>query len=765
MSSHIKSRKHPVAGSMRTQTSLATSAALAAGLALSLPAGAQTTPPATAASPTLPAVRVEGQAASEGYKVDQLSSPKFTQPLVDTTQTITVIPQEVIRQQQATTLTEAMRNVAGAGTFFAGENGNTSVGDAIFMRGINTSNSIYVDGIRDTATVYRDMFNIESVEVVKGPSGSDFGRSAPSGSINLATKKPHLENSFDATGSLGTDSYLRGTIDWNRQLGETSAMRLNVMGHKADVPGRDKVDNERWGVAPSLAFGLNTPTTVYLDYVHVKQNNTPDGGIATLGMGLQGKKIDQFPWLASAPKVDSSNFYGTASDHDDSTTDMLTARIEHKLSADTTIRNITRWAQTKQNYLLTAFMYSPEPGRNGSAPSLTYNPANPTDYSQWFMARSPLNFRDSDNQIITNQTNLTSKFATGSLKHTVSAGFELIREEQTLYNHTGSAPAVNVYNPNSNVFAVDNGSINSNKGKTDTIAAYAFDTVELTDRVQVNGGLRVDHYKTEYSGYSSATATAPVDLKTSDTLFTWKLGALYRLAPNGNVYANYAVSRQAPGGANFSLASSSGPEGAQSVAPGKAKTFELGTKWELFEKRLLTSAALFRTDIDNQVVALEDNTSYGQIGSQRIQGLELGAVGTITPRWSVMGGYTYQHATIEQGNSITSDGSDLLGYTPKHAVSLWSTYRLPSGVTLGGGARYVSKLTKGSDADNYVPFSTDGYVVFDAMASYQLNRNISLQLNIYNLFDKDYTASINKSGYRYMLGTPRTAILSANISF
>ncbi|MDR5822451.1 TonB-dependent receptor plug domain-containing protein [Caballeronia sp. LZ043] len=296
---YIRSRKLAPCRAVPTGTTLSGAAAratIASGIALgcALPVAAQTadtqtqttlaqSQATTSQNATLPAVRVTAQSNSD-YKSETLASPKFTQPIEDTTQTITIINKDVMRDQQATTLTEALRNVPGVGTFYAGENGSTSTGDSIYMRGVDTSNSIYIDGIRDTSTVYRDMFNYDQVEVIKGPSGSDYGRSAPSGSINLVTKQPNLDNTFDASLSGGTSNYARGTLDWNQKLNDTSAFRLNLMGHKADVAGRDEVENQRWGIAPSLAFGLNTPTTVYIDYLHVKQDNIPDGGVSTIGL-------------------------------------------------------------------------------------------------------------------------------------------------------------------------------------------------------------------------------------------------------------------------------------------------------------------------------------------------------------------------------------------------------------------------------------------------------------------------------------------------
>lgn len=197
---------------------------------------------------------------------------------------MTVISERVIKDQGATNLTDALKNVPGVGAFFAGENGNSTTGDAVYMRGADTSNSIYIDGVRDIGNVTRDTFNTEQVEVIKGPSGTDYGRSAPTGSINMISKQPRTDSGIDASASVGSAWFRRGTLDINQVIGETTAARLNLMGEKTHDAGRDNVKNERYGVAPSLAFGLGTENRLYLNYLHVTQHNTPDGGIPTIGL-------------------------------------------------------------------------------------------------------------------------------------------------------------------------------------------------------------------------------------------------------------------------------------------------------------------------------------------------------------------------------------------------------------------------------------------------------------------------------------------------
>jgi len=758
---YIKNRKHPIARSNPVAQTLATAkaATVLTGLALTLPLHAQTGTPG--AAPTLPQVNVRGEASSD-YKADSAGSPKFTQPLVDTTQSISVIKEQIMREQGATTLTEALRNVPGVSTFFVGENGNSNTGDAVYMRGFDSSSSIFVDGVRDLGSISRDVFNTEQIDVIKGPSGSDFGRSAPTGSINMVTKQPRLDDSFDASLGLGSGSYKRSTVDWNKKLEgfDGAAFRLNAMVQDAGVPGRDHVKNDRWGIAPSLALGLGTDNRAFIDLLHVKQKNTPDGGVFTLGLPGYTSPDPARPYLGTAPAVNSKNYYGTASDRDDVTADMATLRLEHDFSADTTVRNTTRWGRSKQDYLLTAPFASS---------AFFIAPAG-SDPSTWRIRRL-LNTKDVRNEILTNQTNFTTRLETAGLRHDLSTGVELTREKQTNWLFaTLNAPEANVYNPDSSVtIAPYDRSGAYNEGQTTTYAIYAFDTLHLNSQWQLNAGLRYEHYRTEYDSFPATGATtAPTFLKKSDNLLNYKVGVLYKPLPNGSVYVNYALSQQPPGGNNFQLAAAGSGTSANRTDfnPQKAKSTELGTKWELMDKKLLLSAALFRTEIENEVV--NDTANGGGIsqdGKKRVQGLELGAVGQITPAWSVSAGFTVQNAKVEKGASLAADGGSELTYTPKTAATLWSTYQLPYNLTLGGGARYSGGLKRGTDGAIGTPSYTESYWVFDAMAGYKVSKNVNLQFNVYNLFDKDYVAAINKSGYRYLPGVERSYRLVANVSF
>ncbi|HUH31419.1 MAG TPA: catecholate siderophore receptor Fiu [Rhodanobacter sp.] len=780
--SRIKSKKYPVVRTRHQSTPGLLTTALLGTLALAPPAlaadvtdgNSPTAPAQIAQAKSLPRVQVDGYTGDD-YRIDQIASPKFTQPLLDTTQTVSIISRDLIQQQGATTLTEALRNSPGVGTFYTGENGATSTGDTIYMRGFDTSGSIFVDGVRDLGSISRDVFNIEQIEVTKGPDGTEYGRTAPTGAINMVSKQPLPGNSVSGSVGYGSADQQRGTADWNQAISNTAAFRLNVVGQRSGVPGRDKVANNRWGVAPALAFGLGTPTRVYLDFLHVKQNNVPDGGVSTLGLPGYTSPDPTRPFLAAAAKVDPENFYGTRQDHDRVRADMFTAIVQHDFSDNLALHDTLRWGRTRQDYLLTSFTAT-------AAHLLTPDPADPLT---WAVARSNPTFKQQTNRIVTNQTNLTANFTTGAVAHNLSAGIELTREEARTLGMApldGSVwPAANLYHPDATVGGLlygANGTYTS--GQTDTIAAYVFDTLKFDEHWQVNAGARLDHYRTDYTsavvcgarntpacGLLPAGSVVPgINTRVADNLPNYKLGVLYKPTADGSIYANFALAQNPPGGSTLIFSSSANSQDQPNLRPQTARTVEFGSKWNLLDDKLLLTGALYRTTVNNQLVQdPTDTTVYQQVGKKRVQGVELSAVGRISQNLAISTGYTIMHTDVLKGSAVTADGSSVLAYTPKSAFTAWTTYRLPFNLTIGGGARYAGKLHRGSDGAIGTPAATDSYWVVDAMASYPVNQHLELQLNLYNLFDKDYVASINKSGYRYIPGVSRSAMLTANFTF
>ncbi|WP_428312282.1 catecholate siderophore receptor Fiu [Hydrocarboniphaga sp.] len=745
------------------------------------PSAPATTPSAERAV-ALPAVRVEDQ--TEGsYKPETVSSPKFTQPLVDTPQTIIVVKKELIADQGAVSLSDALRNVPGI-TFQLGENGNTQSGDSIFMRGFDSQGSIFLDNIRDLGAAVRDVFNIEQIEIVKGPSGSDNGRGAASGYVNLVSKTPFAENAATGSVSYGSESRRRVTADLNQTIGEHSAVRLNLVGQDGGVAGRDFIERQQWGIAPSIAFGLGTATRITAFSQHVQQNNTPDGGISAIGLdGYRNPTLEAA--AVEADKVDTDNFYGLSADYEDLTANMFTLRIEHDLQPGVTVRNLSRYGRSEQQRVLTAPLQAPNLTYDDDGDASTPAVFQP-DSSQWTQNRSRQgSYRK--NQILTNQTNFTADVATGSFSHTLSGGVEFIYESQDtpaygLATGQTQTPA-NLYNPDPGEPAatvVKTGAYAD--GHTTTGAVYLFDTMKLTEQWAVNGGLRWERYETVTDSAALSTATAnptlPVGtvlashVEAADNLLSWKAGLVFKPLPNGSVYFTYANSLRPPGGDNFTLSATATNINSPALDPQKAKNLELGSKWEFLDGRLLATAALFKSTNKNDLARQGEDTIV-QYGEKEVKGVELGVVGQLTQAWQISAGYTFQDTEVSEG-TLATDGSSTqtgaaINFSPKNSATLWTTYEFPLGLQIGGGLRYVDSqartVNNNPGALTTGIFDIDSYTVFDAMAKYTVTRNLGVQLNVYNVADEDYVGSVNNSGQRYFPGTPRSYLATLNVSF
>ncbi|MGW8393776.1 catecholate siderophore receptor Fiu [Pseudoduganella sp. HUAS MS19] len=746
----IRSRKHSLTAQPLLNQSLLAMAAI--GLPLSAHAQAQ--------EKTMAEVKVE--AAAESYKADRASSPKLTAPLVDTPQTITVIKKELLQEQGATSVMEALQNTPGI-TLQLGENGNTSAGDTFQMRGFAAQTSVFVDGIRDLGAVTRDAFNLEQVEVVKGPAGADIGRGAAAGYINLVTKLPTRENATGGSLALTQGGVKRLTADVQRAFGSSGAFRLNALASDGSIKGSRALDRESRGIAPSVAWGLGTPTRLYLFSQHIRQQNVPDGAIPSVGES--GFYNATYPHLASAPRVDRNNWYGLTGDYEDVDADMVTAKIEHELAPKTTLTNTTRYGKSKMDRILT--------GVNAVTAANAANPAS------WTVARTRQSVLQ-ENTILANTTNIVSEFEAFGVQHTISTGLELLNEEQFTPIRTGlgTVAAANLYNPNPNdaltgFNPVRNGAFT--KGQTTTVGAYLFDTIKLNDQWQVNGGLRYERYNTDTDSATLNTTTnvlAGSHVEKSGNLASFKTGVVYKPTADGSIYLAYANSKTPPGSANHSLAAQTANNANNpSLKPQKTTNVEFGTKWDVIQKQLALTAALYRTTNKDEIPQLIDSVTntWSQLGERQVQGVELGAVGQITKAWSVTAGVATMDTEIKEGTSGNNAAGAATRWSPKVTATLWTNYKLNDKFSFGGGARYVGTQKRlvdpaGNAATTNMP-SMPSYTVVDAMAAYQLSKNVALQLNVYNLFDKYYLSTLNNGGSRLVLGAPRYAKVTANFQF
>lgn len=681
-----------------------------------------------------------------------VSSAKYTETLRETPQSIEVIPQSILQEQGAVTLSDALRNVPGI-TLQAGEGGGASntTGDMFNLRGFNASNSIFIDGVRDDGLVSRNVYNLEQVEVYLGPTGSDVGRGTASGYINMQTKTANVRPGYSGTLSYDGSNQKRATVDLNQpvRLGRVgswlsrAAVRLNAIWQEGGVPGRDIVKVKNRAIAPAATIGLGTPTRLTFQSEVTRQDNVPDYGIP--GAAWSRDLLAPTTVRALQP-VAQTNYYGSVDfDFDKVSRDSYTARFEHDVKDSLTLRFQTRYSQTRRDAIVTALG--------------AFTPATQTVA----LLRQG---NDRRNRIGSNQINLVARFSTAGLVHAFSGGSEYLYEDQFAPARTGigTRGPVSIYSPDPHErvagFAPGYSGAYS-KGWTNTGALYAFDTVEIAKKWQLTGGLRWEHFGTNFRAVDAALVTTS-NQRSSDRLVSGKAGLLYRITDRGNAYFSYGTSLTPPGTANFTLSAQTNNQNSPNTKPQESRNYELGTKWDLLRGRLLVNAAAFHT-INKNVIFTVDATAvppiFNQDDGQRVNGVTLGGVGQITDRLQLIANFGYLDSELETQNSANRGKRLLL--TPRHSGSLWATYRLPFGINLGGGLRYTDSVFVNAANTIKVP----GYQVVDALVEYPVNENLSFRLNVYNLTDESYIRSVNNNANRYNPGAPRAAMISANFRF
>lgn len=709
-------------------------------------------------------------------KLPASSSNKFTAPLRDTPKTVTIIPQKILQDTQAKTLEEALRTTPGI-TFGAGEGGNP-MGDRPFIRGVDSQNSINVDGLRDIAAGTRATFNTEQIEVIKGADSAMNGRGGGGGSILIETKKPKNEDFLNADLGWGTDQHYSGTIDANKAFGNGIAVRVNGMGLNEKIPGRDGPKNRRWGLAPSIAFGLGTATRASLGWYHYQTDDIPDSG---LPFYRDSNRNNILPGTVLHPTDGGNrhNWYGLYNrDYRKEKTDQGTFIFEHDFSEAAKLRNTMRYGKSTQKYMLT----QPDDSQGNTSKGMVFRRAN---------------FRDSDTTTWQNVTELTGKFDTGPLKHSYNAGIELSHEKADVKSGAWQGG-----NCNKGIGAISNFWCTSlthptphdpwpythdfgsaTHYKTTTVSAYAFDTVELSPQWFINGGLRYDHYKTKVDTPASSRGAAG-HYSRNDNLWNYQVGLVFKPLENGSIYANYSTSSK-PGGSFLGQGSEDGSITStvgENLKPEKTRAYEVGTKWDLLDQRLGLTASVFRNEITNSRIT-DGSGNMVMDGKKHVNGLELGATGHLTDVWDVFAGYTYMKGEYDDagfntdrrsgkvtGKSVSS-GRDLFN-TPRHSFTLWSTYRVLPKLQIGGGLIAMSKRIGGynwatnSKGANIGVYSQEvpGYTRFDAMARYDFNKNMALQLNVYNLTNKKYYSTAYVTHYA-LPGAGRSALATFKLSY
>ena len=685
------------------------------------------------------------------YKVDESGSAKITEPLADTPKTITAVSKEVLEDKAVTSVRELARQTPGVVLGFA-EGGN-AFGDSLYIRGFNARGDIFVDGMRDPGNASRETFAVEQVEVYKGPSGTISGRGVTGGAINLITKKPNEAFNFaDVSTTFGTDKTVRTTVDLNQVISSGLAVRGNVLFHDSHVAGRDDdVQDQRWGgflaatIRPTDAFKFT------LDYYRFRTDGVPD-------FGVPFDPRTRLPVTETAG-VPRDTWYGDARPGRDfmkNEADIVTGTAEWKVTDGVKLTNKTRVGRTTVDYLAS----SPE----GTNIVTELNP------SLWTTNIHNAN-RLQETDLLANQTDLTVKFNTGAWRHTLVAGLELSREEvtQRSYQRNGVNllnQDVDLDNPQPVAPNIPNNLTAPINRQIDTAAAYLLDTVKLNPQWIVNGGIRLDHFERNDSGPVNANPNNNPNGSRQDTLFNWNVGIVYKPLPNAAIYAAYATSSNPVG---QELDATQTDYGGLSVAlaglePEKNTAIEIGTKWELFDRHLLATVALFQTEKEN---AREPNPAGGtnpptSSGAFRVRGIEFGAQGKVTERWSVYGGLVVMETEVTKSSNPAFVGSDLANI-PKTQFNLLSKYQLTDRLSVGGQAIYASEVFGGLFAvgaeGNHIP----AHWRFDLLSEYKFSNNFSAQLNVVNITNELYYDAVYRNATPFAFVAPgRAGYLTLN---
>lgn len=747
-----------------------------------------------------PALATEADAAQDapggrtdivvtGRLATEVELPKSTAPLVDTPQTITVVTQEALRQQNLLTLRDALATIPGI-TFGAGEGGG-GYGDSINLRGYSANNDLTVDGVRDSAQYSRtDPFNLQQIEVYNGANSVFNGSGSVGGTINLVSKIPFSRSATTVQAAVGTDNYYRASVDSNWRLNDLIAVRLNAMYHENDVPGRDVESYQRWGVAPSITIGVDSDTSLTLAYIHQDDDNTPIYGVPFFLSGVNDGPL---------PGVDDSDYFGIVNlDEQKTKVNRLTATFRHAFSENVSIRNLTRWQRVHQYSQTSApqgvFCLANGLQPVGSGPTSTVGIACPTDRNTpgTYYPSGPRGLvRDQVNDLLHNQTDLTVVTGeTGGTRNTLVIGASISREDYEITtaslarNPDGSAvtlPPINLFNPETTYSGPINFTVTArSKGRSNNKAIYAFDTLELGTMFELNAGLRYESNRAEFRNIPllvvppGTTALTPAQREpqiSDENLFSYRFGAVFHPIENVSFYGAYGNART-PSSATVRLGCgvipATGAADPCAVAPEKARTYEIGAKAELANKKLLLTAALFRNERTNFRTPSNDPSLPNSLqvldGELRVDGVAIGVTGNLTPEWAIFANYTYLDSKVKQSVSdfcLTSPGAtgcsnsvaipdpqagDRLIQTPKHSGSLFTTYAFPFGLQIGYGLTYQDRFaTNQRNLLQRTQFMVDDYLIHRAFVSYDFNNGLVAQLNVTNLTNEDFYTGVRNN--------------------
>ena len=735
------------------------------------------------------------------YKVDHMqASGKFPEKLVDTPRSVTVLSKELLEDKSATSLKQAILSTAGV-TLGTGEGGN-AFGDRFFIRGFDARNDIFIDGMRDAGVSVRENFFTEQVEILRGPASSFAGRGTAGGAINIVTKQATTEKSFyNMDTTFGSDQTKRVTLDVNQVVDPTFAIRAAGLFQDANVAGRDRVKDNRDGAFVATTWKPTDTIKITSNYIHTELTGMPDFGVPYYRPSTSSTAGGPFPDFG----VNRNNFYGFVNrDFYRTGQDIGTINAEVQITPDLMLSNKIRESHSSQNYI----------GTLPESPTLAVG----APFTAYTLTANPQS-RYQATDVFANQTEATYKFNDlAGFKHTLLAGIEYDRERSSIDSYTGlaseittgttpftgggSTSGVSVFFPQAtdNPFPIPGGLTGKpTKIGIDTTSGYVVDSANYRDLLILNGGFRYDDYSLKTSGYSTAGAFGQ---QSAEFLIpSFNLGLTLKPLPNGSVYVAYATSSN-PVGAEFDGTSTAyggiNPtlNGAnnQIFGPEKNKAIELGTKWELFDRHLLVTAALFQTEKENAREAQNvgsaaaaaplgctytppaGSTTVSCItagAAYRIRGVDLGMGGNITDRWSVSAGLVLMQSEVTKSLAppanatlYASNVGRPLANIAHQSFSLLSKYQINDIWELGGQAVYRSQIYGGTLLAANQGTSIPGYWRFDAFTEAKINKNWRLKLAVNNIFDKRYYDALYQSAAPFVLEAPgRAAYLTISARY
>jgi catecholate siderophore receptor len=650
------------------------------------------------------------------------TATKTDTPLRDVPQSVTVITREVMAQQAMQSMGDVVRYVPGIGVAQGEGNRDTPV-----FRGNSSTSDFFVDGVRDDVQYFRDVYNVERIEALKGPNAMIFGRGGVGGVLNRVTRQAEWTPTRELTLQGGSWSNGRMTGDFGQVFGENVAARVTGLYENSDSY-RDGVRLERQGINPTVAFAIGSNTMLRAGYEYFHDDRTADRGIPSFA----GKPV----------AADPSTFFGNAdASHSEATVNALSSSLEHRFNDRVSLRGRLFYGHYDK------FYQNVFPGAvDASGTSVNIQAYNNATQRQNFFSQTDM--------IVTQQT--------GRIAHTILAGVELGRQITDNFRNTGFFTSVgpnvtSVLAPLSDPTTTlpitfrQNGTDADNHGTADIASIYAQDQIVLSQHWQAIAGLRYDRFQVDFRNDRTGATFA-----SQDGMVSPRLGLVYKPIEPVSFYASYSLSYQPRAGEQLSSLNLSNA----SLEPETFRNYEIGAKWEIARVLEFTAAA-YRLDRGNVAVADPVNpTVTNLVDGQRTEGVELSLGGNLTRTWSVIGAYAYQEGEITQSLSATAPAGARLAQLPEHSFSLWNKYDVSPTWGLGLGIIHRGEAFTSTDNSVTVP----GFTRVDAGVFYTLSEHLRAQLNVENLFDTDYYASAH-SNTNITPGSPRAIRLSWTTRF